>query len=545
MENSDYKSILRETYDTFKSMQLSILGNGFGEVENDPELFHTYVESLTQGASADDAAVMSQLMANTNKQQLLAESVSGITPIASMSMPVIRKLWPRFALKNAIKTQVADSPYLTVSYLKPYFEDKDGNRVELPKGLIGAAGQNTLGNATVADANQALKDYTEATFDETKIGLGAKLLTGSDGKAVTNLDRGTKLYSIGVGDTAIDKTVVLNKILGTDGSSVVTVTSKDGTKTYKLAVNVDFAKGLVDMGWIGTAPAKCRIVFRVHQSTEFNDSGYSLMFETKRINIAIPTGTHLNAPITIEQLQDMQALYKIDQTAEVIDTMTNVFATKVDQDVLDFLENEFLNQPSVDEFDSTVYKATNFSFTFDCIPAAGFAGSPKLWREELKPLIDHVAQLIKQASYFQIGTFSIVGNPIDTALISNVNWEFRGGQGQTVDGVSVDYELGTYVGNGSNFKIISSPLVPQGGLYLVFLPDAEDQMTYKYYPYTFSTERGYRDPNHPYVPSIMMTKRHAFQAFTPAIGLIVVKNNSNPGYLAGHWTAVTSPADIA
>jgi hypothetical protein len=80
MENSDYKSILRETYDTFKSMQLSILGNGFGEVENDPELFHTYVESLTQGASADDAAVMSQLMANTNKQQLLAESVSGITP---------------------------------------------------------------------------------------------------------------------------------------------------------------------------------------------------------------------------------------------------------------------------------------------------------------------------------------------------------------------------------------------------------------------------------------------------------------------------------
>jgi hypothetical protein len=511
---TDYKSILRETYDTFKSMQLSILGNGFGEIESDPELFNTYVESLTQGASADDVAAMKQIMTNTNKEQLLQESVSGITPpIASMSMPVIRKLWPRFALKNAVKTQVADSPYLTISYLHPYFEDAAGNRTELPKGLIGTPG--TLGDSGAKDATQTLKDYVEKSITAAglAIDLGAK-----------NLDRGTRLYSIAYGAAETDATyttpTVVNRLLGTDGSTVVTVGGS------KLAVNVDFAKGTADIGWLGTAPAKFAVVFRVHESTEYNASGLSLMFETKRLNIAIPTGLHLNAPITIEQLQDMQALYKIDQTAEVIDTMTNVFATKVDQDILDFLENEFINQPTVDEF-SDREKASQFAFTFDCIPMAGFAGSPKLWREEIKPLIDHLAQLIKQASFFQIGTFSIVGNPIDTAIISNVNWEFR--SGQAVDGVAVDYELGTYVGNGNNFKVISSQLVPQGGLYIVFIPDADDQMTYKYYPYTFSTERGYRDPNHPYVPSIMMTKRHALQAFTPGHRAHRCEEQQQPG----------------
>ena len=60
-------------------------------------------------------------------------------------------------------------------------------------------------------------------------------------------------------------------------------------------------------------------------------------------------------------------------------------------------------------------------------------------------------------------------------------------------------------------------------------------MTYKYYPYTFNVERGYRDPNMPNVPSLMMTKRHALEEFTPLICKITIKNNvgavpQTPGY---------------
>jgi len=85
------------------------------------------------------------------------------------------------------------------------------------------------------------------------------------------------------------------------------------------------------------------------------------------------------------------------------------------------------------------------------------------------------------------------------------------------------------------YRVISSVNVTQGYMYLLFTPSSDTQMTYKYYPYTFSTEQGYIDPNRSRVPSIMMTKRHTFAEFLPAIGMIRIYHNDgtsqfNPGY---------------
>ena len=63
-------------------------------------------------------------------------------------------------------------------------------------------------------------------------------------------------------------------------------------------------------------------------------------------------------------------------------------------------------------------------------------------------------------------------------------------------------------------------------MYLVFIPSAEEnQLTYKYWAYTFSTELGYRDPNRAMVPSVMLCKRDVMKAFLPAIGMIQILNN--------------------
>jgi hypothetical protein len=221
------------------------------------------------------------------------------------------------------------------------------------------------------------------------------------------------------------------------------------------------------------------------------------------------------------------ALYQIDGTKETVDLMTNVFAQRLDIEVLEFIENSFNNQPGVSEF-SDYPGASQYGFTFDVRPAAGFAGSPKAWREELKPQIDFLAQRIKNQTYLQSGIFTIVGNPLDVQLLTNVDWQFRGGQGASMDGVDVDYSIGTYVGANA-FRVIASVNVPAGAMYIVFTPNSETQMTYKYFPYTFSTEMGYIDPNRSRVPSIMMTKRHAFAEFLPAVGAIVIENNNGEG----------------
>ena len=172
--------------------------------------------------------------------------------------------------------------------------------------------------------------------------------------------------------------------------------------------------------------------------SEYNEESFSVGFDIARQDIDIPTGQHINAPLPIEALNDMMALYQIDGTKETVDLMTNVFASKVDLEILDFLQRCLANRPSNEAYAGELGGTKEFVKEFDCRPAAGFAGSPKAWREELKPLIDHLAQKIKNDTYLQGGMFTLVGNPLDVQILANVDWQFRGGQGGNMDGVEAE-----------------------------------------------------------------------------------------------------------
>ena len=58
-------------------------------------------------------------------------------------MPVIRKLWPKFALRAAVKEEAAKSPRFIISYTRPYMfrgtENGTEERVYLPRGLKNGA----------------------------------------------------------------------------------------------------------------------------------------------------------------------------------------------------------------------------------------------------------------------------------------------------------------------------------------------------------------------------------------------------------------------
>ena len=77
------------------------------------------------------------------------------------------------------------------------------------------------------------------------------------------------------------------------------------------------------------------------------------------------------------------------------------------------------------------------------------------------------------------------------------------------------------------YEIVSSENLPFGELRIFFYPTSDDHMTYCYFPYTFNVENnGYRDPNAPNVPSLMMTKRHTFEEFVPVQAVIRILNNT-------------------
>jgi len=581
LRSKNYNAVLLETADFFKSQGISIIGEGYKEIATNPALFESYVEALTEGVSADHSATIAQLMANTNAGILRESSLSGIAPIASLSMPVIRKLWPKFALKEVFKTEVAKTPRFVVSYMRPYMYKGDEARIYLPKGLVNnQPGPTALGSlkdtyVTVV-ANVAASSASNLDLGLANGGVGATVVvTGHalvSGSGLVNsnskrqpLDSELRVTSLAITNTADPAVVVWVKVPThkIDVTESIFLSFPAGTPTFtsaalttatavtvsgQLIIRADLGEAKVLVAPVafalstGTIAATGLAVgLKAGVSTEFNETGFSIGFDIARLDIDIPTGQHINAPLPIEALNDMMALYQIDGTKETVDLMTNVFATRLDLEALQFMTTSFDNQPGVAEFAD--YPGANaYSLVFDVRPAAGFAGSPKAWREELKPQIDFLAQRIKNQTYLQAGIFTLVGNPLDIQLLTNVDWQFRGGQGSNMDGVDVDYSVGTYVGANA-YRIIASVNVPPGEIFLVFTPSSDTQMTYKYYPYTFSTEMGYIDPNRSRVPSIMMTKRHTFAEFLPAIGSISIVNNDGSGQFSqGYWPIQGSPS---
>jgi hypothetical protein len=542
LRQKDYNAVLLETNDFFKAQGISIIGEGYKEIATNPALLESYIGQLTEGTGANSSVEIAQLMANTNAGILRESAVAGIAPIASLSMPVIRKLWPKFALKEAFETEVAKTPRFVVSYMRPYMSKGDGDRVYLPHGLrdlnggLSAAGRKTYIDKTFTVAAAATTaagniDFTSDLTLSTTTSAAKKQFLDSEFRLVS-----VQLLDISGDDPVVAATAYLNRRIDVSGGIVADV--EVGTVTGQAVVRVDLVKGNALVAWIGEdeVPEDHSVVIslRAAVGTEFNEDAYSVGFDVARLDIDIPTGQHINAPLPIETLNDLMALYNIDGTKETVDLMTNVFANKLDLEALEFLVDSFEGQPGVAEF-AGYPGADAYELVFDVRPAAGFAGAPKEWREELKPQIDFLAQKIKNQTYLQAGTFNLIGNPLDIQIIQNIDWKFRGGQGAGVDGVDVDYSVGTYVGAHA-YKVISSVNVPAGGIYIVFLPSAGTQMTYKYYPYTFSTEQGYIDPNRSRVPSIMMTKRHTFAEFLPAIGKIEIVNNTGTGqFNSGYW----------
>jgi hypothetical protein len=589
LNQKSYNSVLTETFDFFKSQGISIIGEGFKEIATNPALLESYVESLVEGASPDSAAIMSQLMANANTQILQEGALAGIAPIASLSMPVIRKLWPKFALKDALKTEVAKTPRFVISYMRPYMWKANSERVYLPFGQkqkeawTASSGRDYItAVATVAAGTVVVGDFNANSSNWVLDTEGKLVVSGASKTTRQPLDSDFRLASVYV-DTTLTinttgpvtavyrRTVQINERLSVNNTiiydvvvpqipvlaptstfidasgalqTVVTATTAAPAQTGQIIVRADLQNGKATVAVVGLT-STANVTLKVGVSEEFNEQGWSVSFDIARKDVDIPSGQHLNAPLPIEALTDMMALYQIDGTKETVDLMTNVFAMRLDLEVLEFLEKSFINQPGVKEFQTAQYPSYSaYSLTFDVRPAAGFAGSPKAWREELKPQIDHLSQRIKNNTYLQSGMFTLVGNPLDIQLLTNVDWQFRGGQGVSMDGVDVDYSVGTYVGANA-YRVLASVNVPAGQIYLIFTPSSDTQMTYKYYPYTFNTEMGYIDPNRSRVPSIMMTKRHTFQEFLPAIGLIVIANNDgssqfSPGYAP--WSNTTGEA---
>jgi len=521
-KDQGFKEILESVNSHFSDQRINVFSkNGIEEVLSETTYFREYVDRITESVSEEDREQLETLFENA-RTALMTESTADTQPIAYLTMPALRKMWARTALKDVIPTEAVQRPKFTVHSKHYFLVDMDGTKHELPEGLDSHLNilKPKLSNAPIA-------------LPAEKFDLLAPI--GKSVDAGDTIDRVFYIESVvaevaGV-DTTIDlkidetdtsiKNNIMNNLsisstakgvrVNSTGELFFTVEIEAGV-TDQLFVNVDFAKGTITAGSLKGLIKS--IVVNGFTTMEMNNESQTITMEVRNRDILIPTGEHLNASLPIEQLQDLMAMYNIDGTLEIVDTLSRITAQRLD------LEIDYFLQHAITE------KNIPYKYTFNLIPSAGFAGTPKEWREELKVTIDHCCTRMTAESNVP-GKFVIIGNPLDTMIIPNVTWSFNGGAGDLRDGIDVNYSLGASSGTRS-YTILGSDLVKPGKLKILLVPSIEDVKTVCYYPYSYIVEKGnsYRNPKAPNMgPSVMMTKRHAIELFTPLLAEITIKNN--------------------
>lgn len=514
INKDNYTKVMQEAEDLFmQKHQLHIIGSDFEQILPTGSLFEEYVDSFIEGFDADTREQLESL-AESMKQGILSESsISGITPYASLSMPMLVKLWARLGMKNAIPTEPVTQPAFTIPFMKPYIYDDDGHTKHyLPESINLSKTDRLSGMISLST--------TSLTMTGGKVtGEAGRLLTVEETAKGATLDRKFAITGIqyGTQDTEIiNFTPVFidanNRLYKEINDNITTTGAGDPVVTAiqdTILGSVDLANGTCEIVTVkGTAT---KIFIKAYESTESHRHARNVGFDITRRDIEIGTGQHLEAALQLETLQDLKAMYQVDGAAQVVDLLSNVSAQEVDLLISDFL---------IKSYDTAEIK---YEKTFNCHPSAQFAINPEDWLSGIRKVIDYLATDMRSDFKSYNGYFVIVGHPLDTGIIPNVNWSFTNAN-DDVNGIEVQYSIGA-ISTTNRYKIISSDLLNPGHLYMFFVPTQNDFKTYTYYPYTFNIVDNYRNTRVSNVPSIMLTKRQTIEEFVPIIGRIVIRNN--------------------
>ena len=460
-----FAEIFRECQESFEQQGLSVIGQGIDDVITNAPLFESYLSKLTEQMDADQAEVFS-VLAESSRDSMLKESLAGITPVHSLTMPILRRFWPRLAMANVLPTEPVKSPSITLAVMVPYLIDTAGERHRLPqafgKGEISTNSRLPLIKTAITvpssnvdlfkdtGASLAAKDYVDVDFFIRKV----EIANATDGQANIEIPVAFKLDS------------ATNTMFG--------AVHHEGTVIDTIFATVDRRKALFTVA--STTGKVIATFIEGYVSSEFNNRTEEITFEIERRNIDISSGEPLAASITTQTVMDANAMYNVDTHMQLTNLASNVLAHKHDIEAMHYVANVH-NENALAGSEFGQYKAK-----FDVHPPAQFAGQPSEWREELKRVIDHVIERMKtDYSLFQ-GETRLYGHSLDVNLIHNANWIFQGTAGDENAGVSVDYSVGRYSTGSGQVQVISAGNVPRdqrGRLMAVFIPADEQAVTFK------------------------------------------------------------------
>ena len=444
----------------------------FRKLLRDGKSWNYFAQNLCEGLSEKQALEFRGLAENT-RISLMENSMFGLNPYETMTLPVLRQFYPKLIAKELVNVMPIDKPEVIKGFMKAYFGrysdvDGDGNQLYPYQFPYVAPGTR---KSVVGSGGTDLVDISRGP----SVGINAEGTTGSDKtidildalgltKSESHLEKDFKILGVSSTDTTAYTALATPIVADVDGNFSFDVTI-DSTTTDTVVGRVNFFDGTFD--WQSINGAVDGLSYSAVASLEENRINPKVRYTIEKIRFAVVL-RQISAEWTIPFEQDVKALYDINMQSELVNIIGEQIAAETDREMIDALiaGNAAFNDQST------------HTDTFDKKPAANFYWGRKAWYENILPKLTQLSAQVYNDTLMDSAN-TIACNPLDAAIFENLD-DFNY-DGNSVAGGEVGYRAATV--QGGKWKILVSSIVPSGKMILKYRSNEMQRASFVYAPY--------------------------------------------------------------
>ena len=471
------KELLQEVYRTTKKISgidPSKPGN-LKAVLVDDAAFEAYVTGLAESIeNKKDRQVFVQLAENT-RINLLENSMFQINPYETLTLPILRVFYPKLVAKEAVTVSPMDKPESVKAFIRAQFApaNEPENLFDAP---VSGTNPDISRGVGIGTPVIATVDVPQQAYDV--------LLAGGLTKVKAHLERDFEITGVSYDGTAWTSASIVPAVEGHFSSSEEIV----GRGTDVVSGLVDYLNGTLAVSNVTGVVNYIR--YRVTTSLEENRINPTVTLRVDKVRL-YARDRQISANWTINMEQDMRALFDVSIQAEIVNILGQQVALDIDREIINALlvANTRLND------------ATTHTGSFTRTPPDTYTWGTKYWHENIIPILNQLSGQIYTDTNIDSGN-TILANPLDVAILEDLQtFNYTGT-------ASVDGDLGyrSAVVAGGKWKVLTSAVVTQGTMLMVFKPMEELKAIYFYSPYVPAVL-------HPYplgmTPSLTILSRYA------------------------------------
>jgi len=470
------KELLQEVYQTTKKLSgidPSKPGN-LKQVLVDDAAWEAYVTGLAESIeNKKDRESFVQLAENT-RINLLENSMFQINPYETLTLPILRVFYPKLVAKEAVTVSPMDKPETVKAFIKAQFRTSN----QTP----GTDSYNAPVVNTDISQGAAVGTPVAASMPVPSSAYDVLAVIGIS-NTQAHLERDFEITGVSTdGTTWVDVSIV--PAVEGHFSSGVTV----GGNADVVSGKVDYLNGTVDVS--STTGVVLFARFQVTTSLEENRINPTVTLNVDKIRL-YARDRQISANWTINMEQDMRALFDVSMQAEIVNILGQQVALDIDREIINALitANTRLNP------------AATHQKTFNRTPPGTYTWGTKYWHENIIVPLNELSGQIYTDTNIEAGN-TILANPLDVAILEDLQ-TFNYTGTSSVDG-DLGYRSATVAGG--KWKVLTSAVVTQGTMLMVYKPVEELKAIYFYAPYVPAVL-------HPYplgfTPSLTILSRYA------------------------------------